>query len=236
MKNSSNPASVFWRGVCAELPIQLGVFPFGMIFGALAVNAGFSGITAGAMSLIIFAGSSQILAVQLISQGTPLWVVFLTGVVVNLRHSLYSASIAPYVQKISRCWQAGLAYLLTDEAYAVTVQNYRNHEEDPVLHRWFFSGAGLTLWLSWQLSTMLGVLLGEIIPQNIPLDFSLPLVFIAVVVPDIQDKPALLAAAVAAVLSILTFGFPLKLGLLVSAFLAIGVGVWCERNLCKSGS
>ena len=104
-----------------ELPILLGVVPFGMIYGVLAIGAGLPWPVAFGMSSIVFAGSAQFVAVQLIGGGALWPVILLTTFVINLRHMLYSASLAPYLQTLGRPWRALLAYLLTDEAYAVII-------------------------------------------------------------------------------------------------------------------
>jgi hypothetical protein len=116
--------SEFISGVQAELPIMLGVIPFGMIYGVVAMGAGLPAGVAQAMSSIVFAGSAQFVAAQLFGMGTPGLVIVLTAFVVNLRHMLYSASVAPYVRHLDAKWKCLLAYLLTDEAYAVVITRY----------------------------------------------------------------------------------------------------------------
>lgn len=245
------PRHQFLAGVRAELPILVGVIPFGMIYGLLALAAGLTPIQAQAMSAIVFAGSSQFITVQLIAAGAPALVIVLTGGVVNLRHALYSASIAPYLKPLNRLWKYLLGYLLTDEAYAVAITYYHANldprrlpaeESNPGLvsfpdvgaasvarcEHWYFLGAGLALWTTWQLSTAVGVFLGAVIPEGWPLDFALPLTFIALVIPSLRDRAALVAAFVAGVVAVLSVGMPLKLGLVAAAVLGIAVGLWME--------
>ncbi|HEX7540985.1 MAG TPA: AzlC family ABC transporter permease [Anaerolineales bacterium] len=217
----------FWCGVRDEAPILLGVAPFGLIFGALAIDAHIAVPVAQAMSSIIFAGASQIIAAQMIGVGTSGLVILLVVFVVNLRHALYSASVAPQVRHLAPGWKFLLAYLLTDEAYAVTITHY-NQEGHPANQHWYFLGAGLTLWTTWQVSTAMGIFIGAQLPQNWPLDFVLPLTFIALVVPALKDKAGVAAAVTAALVGLLTFGFPLKTGLLVAAFIGILTGLLVE--------
>jgi 4-azaleucine resistance transporter AzlC len=219
----------FWRGVRDESPILLGVAPFGLIFGALAINANISIPAAQGMSSIIFAGASQIIAAQMVGAGASLLVIVLVVFVVNLRHALYSASVAPYVQHLSLGWKMILAYLLTDEAYAVTISNY-NKEGNPAKKHWYFLGSGLTLWSTWQVTTALGIFIGAQLPQSWPLDFVLPLTFIALVVPALKDKAGVAAAVTAGCVGMLTLGFPFKTGLLVAAFIGILVGLLLEKR------
>jgi 4-azaleucine resistance transporter AzlC len=119
------PRSEFFSGIKAELPILIGVIPFGMIYGVLALGAGLEPVQAQAMSSIVFAGSAQFVSAQLLYAGTPGAVIVLTVAVVNLRHALYSASLAPYLKPLQPGWKWLLAYLLTDEAYAVTITHYQ---------------------------------------------------------------------------------------------------------------
>ncbi len=220
----------FWAGVRAEFPFLVGVFPFGLIYGTLALNAGLSTVTSQLMSSIVFAGSSQFITAQLVHESMPSFVIVLTIAVVNLRHMLYSASLAPYISALPMRWKALLSYLLTDEAYAATVIHYENEGVTPFSH-WFFLGAGFSLWLTWQISTALGIFLGAAIPESWSLDFALPLTFIAMVVPVLKNQPAIAAALSAAVVALVAFSLPYKLGLILAALVGIAVGTVLEgRN------
>lgn len=225
MEKSASQQFLF--GARDELPILVGVVPFGMIYGILALSAGLNPLDAQAMSSVIFAGSAQFMTVQLIKAGTPLLVVILTGFVINLRHALYSATLAPYVRHLPARWKIPLSYLLTDEAFAVTVLNYQREGVTPFGH-WYFLGAGLALWSSWQLSTAVGIFLGAQVPEAWGLDFTLPLTFIALVVPALKDRAGMLTAAAASLGALVLFGLPYKLGLIVASIVAIAVGMWME--------
>lgn len=219
----------FWDGVKAEIPLLVGVFPFGMIYGALALNTGLSAFASQMMSSIVFAGSAQFIATQLISEAAPGFVIILTIAVVNLRHMLYSASLAPYLKHVSTKWKILLSYLLTDEAYAPSVIQYEKEDVKPHSH-WFLLGAGLALWIAWQLSTALGVFLGANIPDSLQLDFALPLTFIAMVVPVLKKTPMIAAALSAGTTALFAYSLPFKLGLILAAFIGILVGVLLERT------
>ena len=224
----------FWAGVRAELPLLMGVVPFGMIYGVLALNAGLVPASAQMMSSIIFAGSAQFITAQLVREAVPGLVIVLTIGVVNLRHILYSASIAPYVRSLPMRWKLLLSYLLTDEAYAVTILNYEKENVTPSGH-WFFLGAGLTLWTSWQISTAAGILLGTTLPESWPLDFALPITFIALIVPVLKDRPAIAASLTAGTVALFTYGLPYKLGLMIAGLLGILVGALLEgKNIPKA--
>ena len=221
--------SEFLAGIKAELPILLGVMPFGMIYGVLAVGAGLPVGTAQAMSVIVFAGSAQFMGVQLLRLSTPGVIVVLTTFVVNLRHVLYSASIAPHLKHLNWRWKLILAYLLTDEAYAIVITHYDQASDERAPHRhWYFLGAGVALWSTWQASTAIGTLLGAQIPPSWALDFTLALTFIALVVPALDDRPSAAAAFVAGLVAVLAIGWPYKLGLMAAAASGIATGLLVE--------
>ena len=232
-RSVSSPRSEFLSGVRDELPILVGTVPFGLIYGVLALAAGLPIEAALAMSSIVFAGSAQFIAAQLIGAGTPGLVVVLTTFVVNLRHMLYSASVAPHLKHLSRGWKWLLAYLLTDEAYAVTITRYARNGDAPNRH-WYFLGAGLTLWGSWQASTAVGVLLGARVPEGWSLNFSLPLSFIGLVVPALKDRAGAAAALSAGLVAVWAAGLPFKLGLMVAALTGIVVGLVVETRRVTS--
>ena len=241
-----SPNQEFWDGVRAELPLQIGVVPFGMIFGVLAMGAGIPAGASQAMSSIIFAGSAQFITTQLYALDTPTLVILLTIFVVNLRHALYSASVAPYLKPLKPAWKWLLAYLLTDEAYAVTILHYQQTDslvKSPLMEKneldtpptsdnrhWFFLGSGLTLWVFWQVSTVIGIYLGAVIPESWSLDFTLALVFIAIVVPVLKGRSAWGAAVTAGVVALLAAQMPMKLGLVIASLAGILVGAVLERR------
>lgn len=239
----------FRSGVQAELPILIGVAPFGMIYGVLALSAGMPPAAAQAMSAVVFAGSAQIVLTQLVSTGAPALVMILTVAVINLRHALYSASLAPYVQRLSPAWKLLLSYLLTDEAYVVTVLHYEQTEATakaspaaaqmpdpaavspgPDYRHWFYLGAGLALWSCWQLSTALGIFLGARVPASWGLEFTLPLTFIALVVPNLRSRATLTAALAAGLVAVLAYSLPYKLGLMVAALVGVLAGLLVDRR------
>ncbi len=219
----------FIEGVRAEVPLLIGVFPFGMIYGALALNAGLSNAAAQLMSSILFAGSSQFITAQLVHDATPAAIIILTIAVVNVRHMLYSASLAPYLKDLSLKWKILLSYLLTDEAYAPSILNYEKEGIQTHKH-WFLLGAGFSLWFNWQVSTALGIFLGAAIPEEWPLDFALPLTFIAMVVPVLKNRPMVASALSAGIVALLAYNLPFKLGLILAALTGIIVGTLLEEK------
>ena len=227
------PSSHFWAGVRAELPLLIGVFPFGLIYGALALSAGIPPAAAQAMSSVVFAGSSQFAFAQLVYDATPAVIIFLAIAVINLRHMLYSASLAPYLHDLSLRWKIVLSYLMTDEAYAVAILNYERVGGTMGAH-YYFLGAGLALWSVWQASGALGLWLGAALPTTLPLDFALPLTFIAMVVPVLKKSPAFAASLSAGLVALAAYSLPYKLGLILAALTGIAVGTMLESLLARA--
>lgn len=217
-------------GIKAELPIALGVIPFGMIYGVLALSAGLPPLLAQAMSAIVFAGSAQFIGVQLISAATPAAVLLMTTFIVNLRHMFYSAAMAPELKHLSTGWRWLLSYLLTDEAYVVTAIHYNQQRESSAGRHFFLLGAGMTLWVFWQTSTAVGIFLGTQIPDSWSLDFTLALTFIGLVVPSLKNRANVATVFCAGIIAVLAFGLPLKLGLMIATTVGIITGVWVKSR------
>ena len=223
-----SPRDEFLGGVRAELPLLLGVVPFGLIFGVLGLAAGLPGWAVVLSSSLIFAGSSQVVFAQLWGGGTPPPVMVTTVGVVNLRHLLYSAAVAEYLRALPWRWKLLLAYLLTDEAFAAAIGRLR--DGPATAHRHFFLlGTGFTLWAGWQLSTLAGVLLGTAIPESWSLDFSIALTFIALLVLSVHRRSDAWAALAAAAVVLPALALPHKLGLLVAAGVGIAFGLFMCR-------
>ncbi len=224
----------FWAGVRAEFPLLIGVFPFGLIYGVAALDARISPAASQLMSSILFAGSAQVITAQLVHEATPGLVIVLTIAVVNLRHVLYSASLAPYIAALPTRWKVLLGYLLTDEAYAPSIVHYEKEGITRYAH-WFWLGAGFALWFTWQIATALGIFLRAAIPDSWPLDFALPLTFIAMVVPVLKNRPTVAAALSAGGVALLAYSLPYKLGLILAALVGLLVGTILEGQKSPEG-
>lgn len=233
-QSGSTPQAELRRGARDQVPILLGVIPFGLIFGALALANGVGPMQAQALSLLVFAGSAQFIAVDLIGSGASAWLVVATIFVVNLRHMLYSATLAPHLRQLSLGWKAVLSWLLTDEAFATTSVRYRLGARRHA--HWYLLGTGLTLWAGWQLSTAAGILVGAGLPAEWSLDFALPLTFLALLMPSLVDRAAVVAAVGAGALSIVLWGLPLRLGLLVATLTGVVLGLLVSTRDTRSQS
>jgi 4-azaleucine resistance transporter AzlC len=220
----------FWAGVKATFPLVVGAIPFGIIFGALSVTSGLSPAATQAMSTFVFAGSAQFIAAGLVASGTGNLVIILTTLVVNLRHMLYAATLAPRLKDLPQRWLLPLGFWLTDETFVVTAQRYDRPDDSPNKH-WFFLGSEVFMYTNWQLCTFIGLKAGQAIHDAASwgLDFAMVVTFIGMLVPVVKNRPAAASVLVAGITALLANSLPHKLGLILAAVLGILAGVLAEQ-------
>jgi len=225
-----SPRAALIAGARDTFPLLVGAWPFGVIFGALAVTSGFSPWGAAAMSAFVFAGSAQFIAVGLSAASTPAAVIILTTFIVNLRHMLYSATLAPHLNRLPRGWLLPLGFWLTDESFVVAAKHFTEADQSPHKH-WYLLGSEFAMYANWQLVTWIGILAGQAIqdPRSWGLDFAMVVTFIGMLVPLVKGRPALAAVLIAGGAALLTYGLPNQLGLLLAALFGIAAGVLAER-------
>jgi 4-azaleucine resistance transporter AzlC len=216
----------FAAGARDTIPMMVGAAPFGVIFGTLVTASPLTLWHGQLMSLAVFAGSAQFIAVGLIAGHASFAVIWATTFVVNLRHILYSATLAPYVAHLPARWRWALSGLLTDEVFAVAYAHYRKYPAGTVGPHYFF-GSGLSMYLNWQAWTLLGLLFGAAFPglKSLGLDFAMVATFIAIVVPQLVAVRFVAASLAAGVLSFAWQGWPYKLGLLAAVMVGVAVGM-----------
>ena len=218
-----------WASLSPALPVVLGYLPIGFAFGVLAASAGISPFNAVLMSLIVFAGSAQLMAVGFITQGVGPWTLIAATFIINLRHLLMSASLSPYMQKWRGAQVAGFAFELTDETFGVNSLRFEQGHTAP--------GSALRInlvcHLSWVVGSLLGVLAGGLIEdvRLFGLDYALPAMFIALLVMQIRGSLYLWVALGAGVLSMFIWGAGLTswnviLAAVIAAAVAAGVETW----------
>ena len=214
-------------GVRDASPLLLGILSFALVAGIAAAEAGLTIVQTLGITVIVFAGASQLAALELLDGGAPLAVVIGTAVVINLRMVMYSASIAPYFAAYRRRTRAVLAYLLTDHAYALSAAEYAENEDRD--RRLYYLGAGGSIWVVWVVGTVAGVGLGTGVPEAWGFGFAVPLVFLGLLVPAMSNRPKAVAGVVGGAGAVLAAGLPLNLALLVGSIAGIVGGVVAEE-------
>ena len=217
----------FRAGFAEMVPACVGIAPFGLVCGVGAAAAGASALGALGLSAIVFSGAAQILAVQLLAAGAPLAVIVLTCFVAGLRFLIYSAAMAPYLRPLPPRWQQGLAFLLTDQAFAASVRRF-DSGGDAHAGAMHFLGGGFALWALWQVTNISGYFVGNLIPAAWSLDFAVPLCFIALVGPHLATFPTLTAALAAGYAVMALAGLPMKLNLIVAGVIGIVAGTLAD--------
>ncbi|MCJ2165663.1 MULTISPECIES: AzlC family ABC transporter permease [unclassified Pseudodesulfovibrio] len=229
----SNSFKAFVSGARDASPILIGIVPFGLICGAIGVGTGMPEWASIGFSAIIFAGASQLVVNQLMAEHASLLVIILTGLLINMRMLMYSASLAPHFRGLPLVRKGLFAYLLTDQAYALSIARYGREDGESVNKPPYYLGTALTVWACFNGTTVLGAYLGAFIPPEWDLGFAIPLTFIAVVVPAIKDRPSVLAAMAAGIVALLAVPLPCNLGLMAGAVSGIAVGYLAERRLTR---
>ncbi len=217
----------FRLGILLGSPFALSMVPFAIVTAIAAQNAKMSALATLGASTIVFAGASQLTAMELAQRSTPALLIFGAAVLVNLRFLMYSAALSPHVQAEPRTTRSLVAYLLTDAAFGVSTARSRNAPATRTA--WFFIGAGTAIWLAWQIGTILGLTLASNMPTNLSLEFSVGLAFVAMVVPHLRDWPTVVAAGVSIAIFLLARDLPYSTGLLPAAAGGLCAGLLSER-------
>ena len=217
------------------LPLIPGIIPFALVSALAAREAGLDIAQAMGLSTIVFAGAAQMAFASLVGSAAVAPVIVATVLVINLRFLMYSASLAPHLRREAGWRRALMAYMLTDQAYAVSIRRYT---DTPAMARkgWLYLGAALPMWLVWQVFTLGGLLLGARVPPEWGLEFTVPLVFLVLLVPAVRDRPGLEAAVVSAVVAVLLAGLPWNLGLMLGALSGVTWGVLAEARRARAGA
>ncbi|MBY8974343.1 AzlC family ABC transporter permease [Rhodobacteraceae bacterium NNCM2] len=217
--------SGFLAGFLNALPLQIATIPFGVIFGALAMDAGLSLLQTMAMTTVVVAGAAQLVALHMMTDAAPTWLIVLTAGFVNLRMAIYSAGLAMHWQGVGPWPRVLAAWFLNDQSYALSMRRYDTREESREARVAFFFGVGTCCLGCWISACLAGAIVGTQIPASWPVDFAVPVVFIALVAPWLRNWPNIASAVVAGGLSVLLAGWANGAGVIVALVAGIAVGM-----------
>lgn len=224
----TSPRAAVTAGIRDVSPALLGSIPFGLAFGAAAIDYGFSSIQTILMSTLMFAGAAQFAALELLSRGASPIIVVLAIVIVNGRFLMYSASFARFVRDYSAGWRLVVAFLLTDMSYAYAMAEFPSRDDTQL---WYYLGVGVPVWLAFSLTTVVGVVIGARIPPGVGINFVIPLVFIGLLAPAITDRASLGAAIIGGSGAVIGADIPFNAGILVATLIGILAGMGIEWGL-----
>tara|TARA_B100001109_G_C18746347_1_gene419128 strand:+ start:97 stop:789 length:693 start_codon:yes stop_codon:yes gene_type:complete len=216
----SNKFEIFKSGILDISPLLIPVIPFGIIFGAIGIEMGFTPTITYATSLIIFGGASQIVFIQLLSGGASSLIAVTSVGVVNSRHFLYGAVLTEYLEKLTLTKKLLLSYIITDQTFAVS-NIYLKKNKSNQYNYYHLIGSGITLWLTWQISTILGIFLGSIVPDELGLKFAIPLTFIAIIINEFRKLDHVLIMVISGISSLIFFNIPFKAYVIVSPLIGL---------------
>lgn len=218
--------SVARQGVIDALPLFVPAVPFGLVIGLAIGDSGMNSFVGWSSSWIVFAGAAQLTLITLLGSGAALVAAVGTALVVNARHLMYSAALAPTFQRQPPWFRRLGPYLLIDQVFALMAVR---SEEEPDRFRTYYLAVGATFWSLWLVVTALGIVIGPVIPEEWNLEFAVPILFMGLLILGIDRWPKVLAAVVGAATTYLAAGLPNRTGLLVGAAVGILAGTVAER-------
>jgi len=228
MQPSAKREARLLAGVRATLPIGISVIPFGLAYGATATQTMSLG-EVSLMSMTVFAGTAQFVAVSMLAQGAAFVSILLTTVLLQLRLLLMSAAISRKLVGVPRVVEPLLAHLITDESFAVSMASMSGTQGDPR----FFVGSGLTIFVLWQLSSVAGALLGSRRGQGWGISYAMPSSLICLLFMLVRDKRTLVVCLAAAALAIGLWPLVGSTWSILLATIVAGLGgVWWNARRC----
>ena len=228
----SSNYKIFLKGIIDVSPLMIPVVPFGLIFGVLAIDIGFTPLETMGMSLIIFGGASQIVLLQLFSGGASSLVIISSVGAVNSRHLLYGAVVSEHLSDLKLIWKIIISYFLIDQAFARSNEYLKKcKEKNKYFH---LIGGGATCWVVWQTTTFLGIILGAAIPDKLGLSFAVPLTFLALLVDDFRKFINVIVILISGLVATLGFNLiPYKAYIIVAALVGLFVAMILTKIIKK---
>jgi predicted branched-subunit amino acid permease len=226
---ASHPAGILRQAVTDVAPLIAGYLPFGFVLGATIADSDVPNLAGWASSPLVFAGASQLAIIQLLDSGAGIIVVVATALVINLRHLMYSGAIAPYFRDTPLWWRLAAPHLMADPTYSLAAVRFPQLP-DKRSQRLYWSAFGSMLLVAWSAMTAAGILLGAQLPASLSFELAVPLVFFALLVPTVTDRPTLAAAMVGGLVTVAAHGLPLHLGLITGALSGVVAGLALDTS------
>lgn len=211
-----------------SLPASPGILAWGVIAGVTTVAAGIDPLLAWAMCAIVYAGSAQLAALQMLATGTPIVVIGLAALIINSRFVLFSLAAAQQIPGMPLRQRALLGYLLSDNGYGIAVARFASRPDEPLKASVLLGGCA-GVWIAYQVGIVIGVVAGRAIPAAWSLEFAVPLTFLALGIVVIRDRAMVVAAIVAGLVAVIAWPLPYRLGLVAAGAAGIGSGMLVDR-------
>ncbi len=227
----------FRVGVSELATVAPGIAAWGLMTGVAMVKSGMTTVEAVAMTLVVFAGSSQLAAIPLIAAGAPVWVIWATAFCVNLRFVVFSAHMRPYLMHLPLSWRLFHGYLTADMSYVMFTRHYHHPPVDAVERREqlaYLSGGSLFNWFSWQGASLLGIALANVIPAQWGLGFAGILALLGVGCSLASSHLRRVSAAVAGLAAVAAYAMPFKLNIVVAIVSAVALCLIIDASWPKT--
>ena len=209
-------------GLRAAGPLMVAAFPFGLVYGVAVTQSPIDPWLGFAASFVILAGAAQLSLLELMFDAS--WAVAVgTALVINLRFVLYSAALTPAFSEFPVRWRFGLPYLMTDQAASISIIEF-GRIDDPYWRRWFYLGGGFAFATAWWIGSAAGIAFGGTIPDSWQIQFAFPLMFIALLVPTLRNRPAIVAALAGAAVTLAAKDLPNGLNICLGAVAGVAAG------------
>lgn len=222
-----------WReGFKTGLPTLFGIAAWGVVVGVAMVKSGLTLLQATGMTLLVFAGSAQLASLPLIAAAAPIWVIFATALVVNLRFVIFAALLGPHFSYLPWRQRFWLGYISGDLTVAMFLQRYPTPDRVPGKLS-YLKGLMYPNWFAWQIGSLIGIFLGSAVPTEWGLGFAGTLAILCIMVPLIINHAALCGVLVAGAIAVLAYGLPYKLGLLIAVVAGMVTSMFIEESLAK---
>ena len=223
----------FREGIRDMSPIALGIGAWGLMTGVAMLKSGMSVVEAVAMTLLVYAGSSQLASIPLLIAGAPAWVILATGFCVNLRFVVFSLHLRPYLMHMPRWRRMTHGYLTADMSYAMFTRRYTHPPETDAEKRAqeaYLAGNYCVTWCAWMILSLLGIVLANMIPQSWGLGFAGVLSLVAIVCSMATTRLRVLAVLIAGVTAVAAYALPLKLNIVAGIGVAVLLCFWLEKQ------
>lgn len=209
------------RALLDALPLILPAIPFALVVGLAITESGIGNLAGWSTAPIVFAGAAQLTLITLLGGGA-FWVAAVgAALVVNARHAMYSAALAPYFREQPRWFRWFAPYLLIDQVFALAILR---RGDDPRTFRIYYLAMGTAFALFWYVAVALGLLVGPVVPEEWGLEFAIPVMFAGIVVMGLDGHPKAVAAVVGGVVALLAADLPSRSGLIVGALAGVAAG------------
>lgn len=224
-----NSRKAFLKGAAHALPFFVVIVPFAMLFGVLSSEAGLGPWETQVFSIAVFAGASQLAALQLMQDQAPLLVILATGIAVNLRMMMYSVALTPHLGAAPLGIRATITYFLVDQSFALSLAEFDKRADLTLAEKIaYFFGTIAPITAIWNIATAVGVQMGRAVPESWGLDFAMPITFIGMTAAMLRSLPHGVAMVVSVGVTLLLWAMPYGTGLLVGAAAGMATGAIAE--------